>query len=241
MVIFHKYFIFKQTFENDSEKYLACAACIFLSAKVCNQLIPLEELVKYFLKQYVRQCNIALEIDSQLIFETGERLCLIEFDILSSLGFDLNIEIPYKYIQNMKSYYFDYLKNPKLIIITTNLINDSFKLPLCLKFDPLLIALACLYLASVYFKVPLVDTKEGLKWFQLIDKKVELNEVLPVAERINRIFKLSNEGKLGYTQGKSNLQRGDNIIKFDSARRNQSNLDVKANESDVEMGVVGGN
>ena len=42
----------------------------------------------------------------------------------------------------MKSYYLDYIKNSKLIILTTNFINDSFKLPLYLHFDPLKIALA---------------------------------------------------------------------------------------------------
>ena len=197
MVFFHKYFIQKKVFSNDLEKYMACAACILVSVKVCNQLTPLEELVKFFLKQYTRQMQLNLAIDNQLVFETSERLCMLEFEILSAVGFDLNLDLPYRYVHQMKSYYFDYLGNPKLIIITTNFINDSFKVPLCLYFDPLLIALAGLHLASVYFNVPLPATKEGVKWFNLLDETVELKQVVALSEKINKIYKFCSEPKVG--------------------------------------------
>lgn len=243
MVFFHKYFIFKQKFESDFEKYLTCATCIFLSAKVCNQLVPLEELVRFFLKQYNRQFNQPGSVDDRAVFEISEKLCFIEFEILSSMDFDLNIEIPYKYVHNMKFYFFEYLKNQKLIIITTNFINDSFKLPLCLYFDPLLIALASLYLASIYFKVPLPDTKEGLKWYQIIDKNVQIKEVLSIAEKINNIYKYCNRAKSS-TPETVKAPTGSPIIKFESARKHgilkeelfsekESTLDFGAGQSVV--------
>jgi hypothetical protein len=198
MVFFHKYFILKKAFSNDLEKYLTCASCILLSVKVCNQLTPLEELVRFFLKQYLRQTHMThIVVDDQLVFETSEKLCLLEFEILSAAGFDLNLDLPYKYVHQMKFYYFDYLKNSKLIIITTNFINDSFKLPLCLYYDPILVALACLYLASVYFKVPLVDTKDCVKWYNILDKSVELKQVVALSEKINKIYKFCSEPKKG--------------------------------------------
>jgi hypothetical protein len=230
MVIFHRYFIFKTYFENDLDKYLTCTACILLSSKACNQLCPLEDLVKYFLKLYIKQFNIKITIDDKLIFETSEKICSIEFYILQTIDFDLNVELPYKYIQQMGSYYRDSLKNPKLIIITTNFISDSFKLPLCLYYDPLYIALACLYLASFYFKVRLLDNKDGLKWFQLIDKNVQIKEVITISEQINKIYKFfppqsSNQN--------AQIVSGKPIIKFESARILslqekiiESNLDV---------------
>jgi hypothetical protein len=242
MVFFHKYFIFKKGFENDLEKYLTCSSCILLAVKVCNQLTPLEELVNLFLRQYIRQNNLPVSIDDQLVFETCEKLCSIEFQVLNSIGFDLNVELPYKYVYNMKFYYFDYLKNSKLLVITNNFINDSFKLPLCLYYDPLLIALASLYLASVYFKVPLPDTKEGVKWFNILDKTVELKEVILISEKINKIYKFCNESEITKTQ----LVNGNKIIKFDpnsiiileeELKLIESNLDVNKSTSGSSQGV----
>lgn len=234
MIFFHKFFIFKKYFENDFDKYLTCASCIFISVKVCNQLTPIKELVNCFLRLYIRQKNIKSSVDEKTIFETSEKLCQIEFNILNTIGFDLNVDLPYKYVHLMKFYYVEYLKNPKLITITTNFINDSFKLPLCIYYDPLLIALASLNLTSVYFKSPLPKTKEGLKWFQLIDKNVVLEDVIRVREKINKIYKFCNEEKLNR---KSELKQGLPVIKFEASlcilneKNIQSNLDVNVSLS----------
>jgi hypothetical protein len=244
MVFFHKYFLFKKSFENDFEKYLTCAACVFISVKVCNQLTPLKELVTYFLKLYKKQKNLPFLIDEKIIFETSEKMCLFEFEVLNCIGFDLNLDLPYKYVHSMKFYYLEYLKDSKLIIITTNFINDSFKLPLCLNLDPLLIALASLYLASLYFKIPLPKTKEGTKWFQLIDKNIKLDVVISVSEKINKIYKFTNEKN---SQRKSELTPGVPVIKFEPMRsilavhennksenKNESNLDVNESVSGLD-------
>jgi hypothetical protein len=246
MLFFHKFFIFKKYFENDLEKYLTCAACVMLATKVCNELRPLSNLVECFLKLYSLQFQLRVSIDEQIIFETGEKLCLIEFEILSAIDFDLNVEIPYKYVIQMKKYFIDYLKNPELMKITSNFINDSFTLPLCLYFDPLLIALASLYLTGYYFKEyfknGLPDTKEGVKWYHIIDKNIRIEEVKLVSAKINQIYKFCNEAK--YSKKKVELVNGKPIIKFESARilnkqenLNESNLDVTKNEMGVEKNV----
>jgi hypothetical protein len=249
MIFFHKFFIFKKFFENDFEKYLTCAACIFISVKVCNQLTPLKELVNFFLRLYIRQKNITMSIDEKTIFETCEKLCQIEFDVLNTIGFDLNVDLPYKYVHMMKFYYVEYLKNPKLITITTNFINDSFKLPLCINYDPLLIALASLYLTSVYFKVPLPKTREGKKWFQLLENNIMVEDVISVSEKINKIYKFCNEEKEKKINKKIELRQGVPVIKFEpsvcilftenlqniqnlqSMQNIQSNLDVNVSIS----------
>jgi hypothetical protein len=238
MIFFHKFFIFKKYFDNDFDKYLTCAACIFISVKVCNQLTPLKELVNFFLRLYIRQKNITMSIDEKIIFETCEKLCKIEFDVLNTIGFDLNVDLPYKYVHMMKFYFIEYLKNPKLITITTNFINDSFKLPLCIFYDPLLIALASLYLTSQYFKVPLPMTREGLKWFQLLQKDVIVEEVRSVGEKINKIYKFCNEEKK--VNRKPELKQGVPMIKFEPSlcillteKNIQSNLDVNIGISGI--------
>jgi len=231
MLFFHKYFLFKKFFENDLDKYLTCAACVMLSMKVCNELRSLEILAQSFIKQYMKQFQLYVSIDNQLVFETSEKLCLIEFDILSKIDFDYNVDLPYKYVFHMKTYFCEYLKNSDLMKITSNFINDSFTLPLCLYFDPLLIALASLYLASYYFKIKLPDYKEGIKWYQIIDNSVQLNDIKFLCAKINKIYKYNCENN--NSKNKLELIVGMPIIKFEPARNlkiiennNESNLDV---------------
>lgn len=194
----------------------------------------MKELVVFFLKIYNRQTNFPFTIEENLIFETSEKLCTIEFEILNQIGFDLNLELPYKYVHLMKSYYIDYLRNPKLIVITTNFINDSFKLPLCLYYDPLIIALASLYLVGVYFKISLPETKEGLKWYQLIDTQMSLGLIIEVGEKINKIYKFTNEAKSHSSKDRNKFPSSEHVIIFESSRiLKQSNLEVSDKQKEL--------
>jgi hypothetical protein len=223
MVIFHKYFLFVKKFSSSLDKYLACASCIFIATKVCNQLIPLKILIKNFYKKYkeiIKNDNInidLIQIDDQLICETGDKICMIEFDIINYIGFDLNIELPYKYINMLKSYFIDYLKNPKYIVATNRFINDSFKLPLCIYYDPIYIALGSMYLLSVWLKVDLVNTKEGKKWYRLIsEKNVKFEKIISVSEKINNIYK--------FVRNKSEM-----VIIKDNKEKKQNSEDIILN------------
>lgn len=234
MVFFHKHFLYVKCFSDDFEKYLTCTTCIFLSIKVCNQLTPLRELVSLFLKLYIRKNNLSITIDEQMLFETGEKLCTREFEILHNVGFDLNIDLPYKYVHLMKDYYLENLKNAnKLIIMTTNFINDSFKLPLCLYYDPILIALASMYLLSVHFRIDFPDTKEGVKWYHVLDRDVSLEEVIEISDKINKIYTFSfdKDGKDGDKINTLGLENGVPVINFSPYSNGYSNEDIKHTNS----------
>jgi len=135
--------------------------------------MPLDNLIRIFLKLLFKIQNInPVEINEKIIKETKERVFRIEFEILDLIGFDLNIDMPYVYLHKMSNYFKECIKAEKLIFCTTSFLNDSFKLPLCLFYDPLLILLACIYLCEFYFNVKLLDY-QGLKWYQIIDKNVD--------------------------------------------------------------------
>lgn len=122
------------------------------------------------------------------------RIKLREMEILTRLGFDLNLDLPYIYVEKMKPYIVQYIpKSDKFIGIINNFINDSFKLPVCLFHSPLKIALSAVYLLSVHFNIELVSTKEGIKWYQLIDPETSLEEVVEIAELINLIYQLPSK------------------------------------------------
>jgi len=133
---------------------------------------------------------------------TEETLFSYEFDVLNKIGFDLNIDLPYKYMDQMIPYVMNRLRNPKFLVISTNFVNDSFKLPICLYYSPKLIALAGMYMTKVFFKINLPDTPEGLKWYQILDKSIELDRIIEVSNYLSKIYEFSsnikskNENKL---------------------------------------------
>ncbi len=194
MVFFHKYFLLKKVFSHEYTKYLTCCTCIFLSLKVSNLIVPLDKLIDNFLVLYFRDKYKKLSINEKLISEISNKMFQIEFEILNTIGFDLNVDLPYNYIYSMKAYFqqnFQAEFYNRFILIITSFINDSFKIPVCLFYEPLLIFLSCVHLVQVYFNIQLKD-KEELKWYQLIDKSVKFDEIVEISNKIKMVYDYSN-------------------------------------------------
>ena len=208
MVIFHKYFLFVKTFNQDFTKYLTCFSCIFISFKISNIILPLEDLLKIFLKIYYKENIRKININKELISAISKKVFQIESDIMSVIGFDINIDLPYDYISLMKDYFIwnfqpEILRQIKVIIIS--FINDSFKLPLCLYYHPLLIFLACLNLLSEYFNFELKE-KDGVKWFNLIERDIAFEDLVEISSRIRVIYDYTNY-KEKICNGKKNVEK----------------------------------
>lgn len=113
---------------------------------------------------------------------------MFEFDVYNTIGYDLNVELPYKYIIKIKDYFISSLKNTDLFTVASNFINDSYKIPLCLYYHPMLIATASLFLISIHLKVDLPD-KDGIPWFKLLDSNIDRDTIVNIAKRITIIYK----------------------------------------------------
>lgn len=122
-----------------------------------------------------------------------EKVKARELEILAKTGFDLSIELPYKYIDAMQEYFKQYLRNSeRLIEITYYYINDSFKTPLCLYYHPMKIALAVMLLLNWRHEVQLVETKDKIQWFRILDKSIELTEIEEIAKVLLNMYSLFN-------------------------------------------------
>lgn len=186
MIYFHKYFLTNQNINCDLDKYCICIASILTASKFCDQLIPLDKLILTASNLFKRE--IESNKYQNLLSLTKEKVLYFEFEILHSLAFDLNVSLPYKYIIQMKNYFTEYLKNPKLYQISYYYINDSFKLPLCLFYHPLYIALACIYLIELNFNINLPTLKTGEKWYEVIEQGIDFNIIKEVAFSLNKLY-----------------------------------------------------
>lgn len=255
MVFFHKYFLFKKFFPDIYTKYSTCAACLFISYKVCNQLVIFEDFVKIFLKLFFREQKIKEILTEKIIFESSQKLFEQEFDILNIIGFDLNVDLPYCYIKEKQMFFYitEFLKNKKLIEATTSFINDSFILPLCLYYDPLLIFLACIHLLEVYFNINLPNLN-GIKWYHIIDNTVNYKDITEITMKIKIYYDFSNfcigenknfkdqefkniEKDLNFHNNTNNIKEFKDIIDFNiiffneiNNSENSENINSQANE-----------
>ena len=193
MVLFHKYTLGKKNFLGEKEMDIVCIAAVFIATKICNQLISLTRLIPAFLSMK------GLLKDSEYAKMLPDSVMQTEFEILCVVGFDLNVDLPYIYIEQMKPYFEEYIKKEKLLKIVYNFVNDSFKLPLILFYSPLKIALSAIYLSlNCHLKVDLVDTKENIKWYHIINKDIDLAEIIEISNLNSIIYAISKEAKMQY-------------------------------------------
>lgn len=80
--------------------------------------------------------------------KTNPNIADVEMEILVFLGYDLEIEAPFKYISHLKR---RFVLDRKLENFIFNIINDSYRRPLCLYFHPRTIALAATYIGLIFF------------------------------------------------------------------------------------------
>jgi len=198
MIFFHKFSLINYVFSSEEDKEETALACLFLSTKVNNYLISLTKLVPVYL-QVISRIGISdvdqKEKNMEKVSEISERVMDKEFAVLKLIGFDLNIDLPYVYLENMKVYFNEHIHNDKHIKIIYNFLNDSFKLPVSLYYSPLKISLACIYLFSYHFKFNLPDMKDGKKWFQLLNDNIELDEITEIGSIINTIYVYLKDSK----------------------------------------------
>lgn len=185
MVYFHKYFANKlqSLFSIDLfDKYLLAATFVFLATKSCNKYISVESLI------------YSKTIGNKFLSENSEtlkgKIFSLEFEILCSLGFDTNFDLPYQNLFEMRNIF----KQSKGV--NTNyysfcqwFINDSFILPLCIYFSPKLIALASIKLLDLNFKVGLFNIVGNFLDFE------EIQQIKKIVTYINLIYSLKNKNK----------------------------------------------
>jgi len=195
MTLFHKYYLLTTSFKSKSDYYLSSSACVLIASKLCNEFIPINDLARECLILIHNRGNENTVVNEANVKGTEEMLFSFEFDVLNKIGFDLNIDLPYRYMDQMVPYLMNRQRNPKFLVISTSFVNDSFKLPICLYYSPKLIALAGIYMTKVFFNINLPDTLEGLKWYQIIDKDLDLDSIIEVSNYFSKIYEFSSNNK----------------------------------------------
>lgn len=140
MNLFH-YYTYYKSLKNIDRAELSIT-CVFLACKIRHGYIKLEELENLYngLKPNNNNKSKQTSSDANKLIP---KVVNVEMELLNFLEFDLDIEIPYRYYFNIKKKYNFDNKTDNLII---NIINDSFRRPLCIYFHPKTIALVASFI-----------------------------------------------------------------------------------------------
>jgi len=159
MTLFHYYTYFK-CFRN-FDKYKLIISCIFLSAKIMGLFFHIEKL--QLLHKKYKSIDI---LDKEIIY--------YELDIMNYLGFELEIQTPYKYL----NLYLDNISNinMKFPLIKTNLskesiknlsyniVNDCYRRSYCIVFKPEVIAFVSFSISIlISYNIDLINDRGLIK------------------------------------------------------------------------------
>ncbi|GAM17838.1 hypothetical protein SAMD00019534_010130 [Acytostelium subglobosum LB1] len=165
---FHRFFIRHHL--KDHDRFVIATTCLFLAGKVEEK--PRKLLDVSYLSCKCRFKNWEKAQDSPEVVELSQKVVEKEHLLLTTINFELTVDHPYKYL-------LEYIKlingSKNLCQIAWNFINDSLRTNLCLRYPPILISYAAVFLASKFLNYPL--SSEGKKqWWEILNIKLEILE-----------------------------------------------------------------
>ena len=130
-------------------------------------------------------------IDKKKILDKKEKFCDAEVHILKMIGYDLEIDLPYRYLDEFTKKY-EVIPSANIFMkISKNFVNDTFRTTLCLYYPPHIIALAGLHLTQVYLGDMLQDFN-GKKWFKFFSEETSEEEIKQAAEHLKEFYSVMN-------------------------------------------------
>ena len=186
MIYFHKYY--NQTLIDlmnlsPIEKLIICGSCIFIATKTSNHLIRVSMIVNIIM-DIINKKIPEFKIESDLI---KEKIFQKEFEILQSIGFSSNFELPYKFVLRLKNYFEKNTNISSEILIKSccQYISDSFLLPVSLYYTPNTISISCINIMKEKFNLDDINLNDIIS---LSEYKIDLNELNECYLIINKLY-----------------------------------------------------
>ncbi|CAH1793074.1 unnamed protein product [Owenia fusiformis] len=195
VVFFHRFYMFHSF--KEFHRYVTSACCLFLAGKV-------EETPK--------KCKDIIKTARGMLDETQfkaygenpkEEVMTLERILLQTIKFDLQIEHPYKYLlKYAKQLKGDKTKLQKMVQMGWTFVNDSLCTTLCLHWEPEVIAVGLIYLASRLSKCDISDwhgKQPGFKgkWWEVFVEDVTIELIEEICHSVLDLYSGSKAGGEG--------------------------------------------
>ncbi|KAI3953730.1 hypothetical protein MKW98_017554 [Papaver atlanticum] len=175
IIFCHRFFLRQSHLKND--RRTIATVCMFLAGKVEETPRPLKDVILVSYEIIHKKDPAAVQrIKQKEVYEQQKELILIgERVVLATLGFDFNVNHPYKpLVEAIKK--FKVAQNA-LAQVAWNFVNDGLRTSLCLQFKPHHIAAGAIFLAAKFLKVKLPSDGEKVWWQEFDVTPRQLEEV----------------------------------------------------------------
>ncbi|XP_064623143.1 cyclin-K-like isoform X2 [Lineus longissimus] len=177
VVYFHRFYMFHSF--REFHRYVTGACCLFLAGKVEETPKKCKDIIKNT-KSMLTEAQFAVFGEDSKGNGGGnetkamEEVMTLERILLQTIKFDLQVAHPYAYLlRYAKVIKGDKAKIQKLIQMAWTFINDSMCTTLCLQWEPDIISVALMYLASRLSKFDITDYHgktpgSKIKWWEFL-------------------------------------------------------------------------
>ena len=224
LIIFHKFILANNiTFFNLSftEKLTIYLACVFLSFKIINKLIPVQKLSSEFQYLFNDKNKMKYEIE-----DINKLITNKEFEILFSIQFQINLDWPYDYLNLIENYLGQIGIGKEIIKAIINFviikINEIILFPLYLYYTPFELIISSLNIIKEEFKLNYIDINELIKINKLDIDKENISKCSFLINKIIKCKKKIQENKVNENES-ANKNKEKEKIDFNTLSSIQTN------------------
>ena len=212
-IIFHKYRIcsdFSLKKYSSEELYIIFGACVFIGQHAINILKIKIDNISIFIKQLINKKNPTINVDINAL---NKKIIEKEYDILTSIGFNIEIDSPFLFFNKLKNYLSKSdLNSANFITLLNYIIKDSYILPLSLYFTPNIITISCVKILREKYNLKFINIKELIS---LSEYKINEEEIQECASLIEKLEASINEKK------NQNNNDNNNVIKDEKEKNGE--------------------
>ena len=185
VVYFHRFYMVHSF--RSFPRYVTACCCLFLAGKVEETPKKCKDIIK-----------TAKGLLSDVKFQSfgddpKEEVMTLERILLQTIKFDLQVDHPYgflvKYAKSLKG---DNAKLQKMVQMAWNFVNDSLSTTVCLQWEPEVIGIALIHLASKLSKFTVSDwigrESHHLRWWDMFVADVEMEVLEDICHQVLDLY-----------------------------------------------------
>ena len=232
-IILHKYRIcsnFSLNKYSSEELYIIFGACIFIGQRAVNILKIKIDNISFFIKQIINKKNPTINVD---IKDLNKKIFQKEYDILTSIGFNIEIDSPFLFFNKLKNYFLKTeLNSANFLTLLKYIIKDSFILPLSLYYTPNIITISCVKILSEKYNLNSINIKEliSLSEYQIYEEEIQQCTFL-----IQRLEDAINEKK---NQNNNSTKTNNNLVKGEKEKDGDINENTNSTKASIITEVI---
>lgn len=197
-VYFHRFYMY-HSFKEFS-RHLTALGCLFLAGKTEETPKKCRDIVQVA-KEKLSEKHWTQAFGTRTDRDPKEEVMSVERVLLQTIKFDLQIEHPYTYLlKYAKVLKIDKEKARNIVQMAWTFVNDSLCTTLCLQWEPEVIAIALMYLATRLSKVEVKDWhnrmgKKDEKWWDTLVDDLEMDLMEDICHQVLDLYQQSAASK----------------------------------------------